>query len=142
MPLHLVKLSVGAEGFDDHARWAKKRAAVNAKGRFGKVHDHVTRMFPRRAVEILGGGSIYWVIKGAIFCRQRVVGLEPVTGEDGVDRCAILLDPHLIATEAQPRRAFQGWRYLKEEDAPRDLKKGVSRAGAALTAELAELGLL
>lgn len=142
MPLHLVKLSVGADGFDDQAQWAKKCAAANARGRFGKVHDHVTRMFPKRAEEILDGGSMYWVIKGVIFCRQKIVGLESVTGDDEIERCAILMDPDLIPTEAQPRRAFQGWRYLKPEDAPRDAKSGAARGAPALTAKLAELGLL
>lgn len=142
MTVHLVKLSVGAEGVDDMRRWVERRVARNAKGPFGAVHDHVTRMFPRREAELLDGGSLYWVIKGVILLRQRLVGFRAATGEDGIERCAILLDPELVETEAQPRRAFQGWRYLRPEDAPADLGKGGAKAPPALRAKLAELGLL
>lgn len=142
MTIHLVKLNVGAESVDDVAGWVKRRVEKNSRGRFGAVHDHVTRMFPKRVEELLDGGSMYWVIKGIILARQRLVGLEPVISEDGIERCAILMAPELILTEAQPRRAFQGWRYLKPEDAPRDLKGGERREPPALRAKLAELGLL
>lgn len=142
MALHLIKLSVGAEGVDDMAAWVKRRVEENAKGPRGRVHHHVTRMFPRRSEELLDGGSLYWVIKGFVLLRQRLVGFEPVIGGDGIERCAILLAPELVETQAQPRRAFQGWRYLKPEDAPADLKKGARGAPPALRARLAELGLL
>lgn len=142
MTVHLVKLCVGAERVEQLAAWVEKRAGENARGPFGRVSEHVTRMFPRRKDELLDGGSLYWVIKGVVLVRQKVVGLEPVAGADGVSRCAILLEPKLIETEAQPRRAFQGWRYLKPEDAPADLKRGRGDAPPALRAELASLGLL
>jgi hypothetical protein len=117
-------------------------AAENAKGIRGKVSDRVTRMFPKRVDELLDGGSLYWVIKGGVLARQRIVGLEDVLSEDGVTRCAILLAPALVETQAQPRRAFQGWRYLKDEDAPSDLEGGRDAAPPALRARLAELGLI
>ena len=143
MTLHLVKLSVGTESLESQADWVKTRVALNKKRKWGAVHDHVTRMFPRRREELLAGGSIYWVIKGMILVRQRIVDLKPVTGDDGIERCAILLDPETMPTEPQPRRAFQGWRYLKPEDAPRDLSESAQRgAPPELQAELAELGLL
>ncbi|MEZ5928685.1 MAG: DUF1489 domain-containing protein [Parvularculaceae bacterium] len=142
MTIHLVKLCVGAESVDDLADWVKARAARNAKGPFGRTSEHVTRMFPKRAEEILDGGSIYWVIKGVILVRQEIVELRPVTGDDEIERCAILLKPELTLTEAQPRRAFQGWRYLKPDDAPKDLKSGKRREPPELRAELAALGLL
>lgn len=142
MTIHLLKLCVGAESADDLAAWVERRAARNASGPYGRVSEHVTRMFPRRTDEILGGGSLYWVIKGVVLVRQKIVGLEPVTGSDGIVRCAILLEPKLVETEAQPRRAFQGWRYLKPEDAPRDLKRGRCGEPPVLRAELAALWLL
>ena len=67
----------------------------------------------------LDGGSIYWVIKRFIQCRQRILRLDEVIGGDGIRRCAIVLDPELILTTQVPRRPFQGWRYLKAEDAAR-----------------------
>ncbi len=144
MTIHLVKLCVGADSVDDLGSWVKRRTAANAAAGRGKVHDHVTRMSPRRRDELLDGGSIYWVIKGIILVRQEILDLETVTGADGIDRCAILIKPKLYETEAFPRKAFQGWRYLKPEDAPADLRH--DRAGrappAALRAELAALGLL
>jgi len=142
MTVHLVKLNVGAESVDDVAGWVKRRVEKNSRGPFGPVHDHVTRMFPKRVAELLDGGSMYWVIKGVILARQRIDGLEPCLCEDCIERCAILMAPELVLTEAQPRRAFQGWRYLRAEDAPRDVKGGARREPPALRAKLAELGLL
>lgn len=144
MTLHLIKLSVGAENADDMAVWVKKRVAINEKRGWGAVHDHVTRMFPQRDTELLDGGSLYWVIKGMAQLRQTLAGFRPVIGEDGIERCAILLSPNLVTVQPQPKRAFQGWRYLKPEDAPRDVNSvGKSRRGdIALRAHLAELGLL
>lgn len=142
MPVHLVKLCVGADDIADLNDWVKRRTAANLAAGHGRVHDHVTRMFPRRTAEVLGGGSLYWVIAGLIQVRQRIRALEPVTGVDGIERCAILLDPKLVPTEPQPRRPFQGWRYLSVDDAPRDLAGGVDAQSSALRAELAALGLL
>lgn len=99
-------------------------------------------MAPRRADELLDGGSLYWVVRGAVLVRQEIASVERVAGADGVGRCAIMLTPQLIATEPQPRRAFQGWRYLRPEDAPRDIRGERRRETAALHAKLAELGLL
>ncbi len=148
MTLHLVKLCAGAESVDDLAARISYRSEANKAAGLGAVHDHVTRMHPRREEELLGGGSIYWVIKGVILARQKIVGFERRTGNDDIERTAILLDPAYVLTEPQPRRAFQGWRYLPGEDAPRDLKgqslKGRGRKGPPpeLGAKLAELGLL
>lgn len=147
MTVHLVKLSVGSETPDTLAAWVKKKTAANEKAGLGRVHDHVTRMHPRREAELLDGGSIYWVIKGVVQARQKLIGFEKRIGADGIERCAILIDPPLILTEPQPRRAFQGWRYLPVEDAPADLKTGSGRSTRKapppeLSIELAELGLL
>lgn len=146
MTVHLVKLSVGAESVDDLRAWVKKRVASNKKSGaycdYGAVHDHVTRMHPRREAALLEGGSIYWVIKGAILARQAILGFEKTTGADEIVRTAIILSPEIVLTQVQPRRAFQGWRYLPVEDAPGDLKGGCKNAPPELSLELAELGLL
>ena len=142
MALHLVKLAAGASGVDELERRIRARIELSRSRGEGDIAEVLTRMIPRRREELLADGSLYWVIKGAVLIRQRIVGLTVRPCEDGVERCAIALDPALIPTEAQPRRAFQGWRYLKSSDAPRDLAAGSGVASAALRAELAELGLL
>ncbi len=142
MAVHLLKLSVGVENIEHlmALQDARRRAAKRGGGRIW----HQTRHMPRRAAELLDGGSIYWIIKGLIRVRQRVQELEAVTGEDGIRRCRIVLDPLLIATEPHPRRPFQGWRYLNEADAPPD--RGANAVGGGmppeLEAELRSLGLI
>jgi len=119
--LHLVKLSVGSESVEGLAEWqALRRAEREAAGEDSRSR-HVTRMTPKRGAELLAGGSIYWVIKRNIVARQKIVALEPVVGEDGISRCAIILEPTLVRTEMRPKRPFQGWRYLTPDDAPSDL---------------------
>ena len=128
MPLHLIKLCVGAETPEDLRRW---RAARAAEGRRPIVH---TRQTPKRADEIMNGGSLYWVFKGQILVRQRVLGVETI-GEGVQRRCEILLDEAMTPTAPQPRRPFQGWRYFEAKDAPADLAVGAS--GEALPPDLA-----
>ncbi|WP_375202440.1 DUF1489 family protein [Hyphococcus sp.] len=143
MTLHFIKLCAGAESVEDLVARIDYRCGVNEAAGHGRIHDHVTRMHPRREEELLTGGSIYWVIKGVVLARQKILGFERRTGKDEIERTAILLDPAYILTEPQPRRAFQGWRYLKDEDAPKDLKmRGRKAPPPELGAELAELGLL
>nr|WP_155148222.1 DUF1489 domain-containing protein [Ruegeria arenilitoris] len=106
---------------------------------------HVTRMWPKREAEILKGGSIYWVIKGVVQCRQRILRLDEVIGDDGIRRCAIVLEPEVHRTQNAQKRPFQGWRYLKPEDTPADLPKGKSQDDALpedLNRALAEIGVL
>lgn len=119
--LHLVKLCVGTESIEDLRQWQSGRAAERLAKGLDPRPRHVTRMWPRRAEELLAGGSLYWVIRGTIQVRQRIAGLEEVTGADGITRCAIVLEPALIPTALRPRRPFQGWRYLPAADAPPDL---------------------
>lgn len=147
MTIHIVKLCVGAQSVADQEDWIKRRSRANKEAGLGRVHDHVTRMRPRREEELLNGGSLYWVIKGVILARQEILGLEERIGADEIKRTAILLKPKLILTHPQPRRAFQGWRYLPDEEAPKDLTEGMTgRSSKApppeLSAELSELGLL
>lgn len=138
---HLIKLSVGTESVEDLAAW---QATAHERWTDGQPR-HVTRMWPKREAEVLAGGSIYWVIKGMIQARQRILKLEEVIGQDGVRRCAIVLDKPLLRVAATPKRAFQGWRYLKPEDAPPDLSAARAREESLppeLQSALAEIGVL
>lgn len=136
MALHLQKLSVGSTGIDSLARWQDKLIARQG------FPDHVTRMRPKRAQEILDGGSIYWVIKGLMLCRSEIVGLEKTT-KHGKPACQIVLKPGLIPVVPTPRRAFQGWRYLEGTDAPPDVAAGAEPDDLppSLRRKLVELGL-
>jgi len=138
--VHLLKLCVGAESVDDLLDWHRTHPSPFPTGE----RRHVTRMWPKREAEVLNGGSLYWVIKGVILCRQRILRLDEVDRGDGIRRCGIVMDPQVIRTEAAARRPFQGWRYLSPEDAPRDLPKG-RESDSALPEEmalaLAEIGL-
>ncbi|MGG7568079.1 DUF1489 family protein [Rhodovulum sp. DZ06] len=139
-PLHIVKLCVGAQGPEDLRAWQEARRLST-----GRPPAHTTRMRPRRADEVLDGGSLYWVFQGMILARQRIIALEETTREDGVQACNIVLDPEIIRTEPSPRRPFQGWRYLKPGDAPADLAeggKGAEDAPAELLAALSDLGVV
>ena len=139
--INLIKLSVGTETVETLAAWQASKRAQGADG----LPRHITRMWPKREAEILNGGSIYWVIKGVIQCRQKVLRLDEATGSDGVRRCAIVLDPTIIRTQGSVKRPFQGWRYMAVTDAPPDLPKG-REAEEPLPAELnralAEIGVL
>ncbi|MCW8844116.1 MAG: DUF1489 domain-containing protein [Rhodobacteraceae bacterium] len=139
--VNLIKLSVGTESVETLAAWQTSRAAQTPDG----LPRHVTRMWPKREAELLNGGSIYWVIKGSIQCRQTILRLDEVIGQDGVRRCAIVLDPTLHRTASALRRPFQGWRYLKPEDSPRDLPADRAQDDALpedLNRALAEIGVL
>lgn len=146
MTIHLVKLCVGAESIDDLARWQKARLA-DAR-RFGQRPArivHTTFQTPKREAELVGGGSLYWVIKGLILVRQCVVGLDSGTKEDGSACCLLVLDPKLVAVRPVPRRPFQGWRYLNPDDAPPDLTSASAAAidmPLQMRKDLASLGLL
>jgi hypothetical protein len=127
MALHLIKLCVGVDTVDELRAW---RAEQKRLGRSCVVH---TRQSPKRCDEVLDGGSLYWVIKGVVRCRQAILSIETI--EDGArTRCEIRLDEALAPTEPLPRRAFQGWRYLASAEAPNDLDP---RIGAELPADLA-----
>jgi hypothetical protein len=145
MTLHLVKLCVGATSIDDLADW--QRHNHRRKTRDGKpCVYHPTHQSPKRGTELLDGGSLYWVIRGIILVRQKLIGLEEGTKDDGTPCCDILLAPELFPVRPTPRRAFQGWRYLEADDAPPDLKKTKGNQIAAMPAEmrktLAALGLI
>jgi hypothetical protein len=135
--LHLMKLCVGAEGPEDLAAWQAQRFGTGPA-------RHVTRMWPKREAELLDGGSIFWVFKGVMMARQRIVALDRVEGQDGILRCGLVLDRDLVRVTAIPRRPFQGWRYLAGGDAPPDLPAGRASEEPlppAIAAALAEMGL-
>ena len=136
--LHLIKLCVGAETVQDLLDWQKNPRAKGPDGR----PRHVTRMWPKRECELLDDGALFWVCKGIVLCRQRIVRLDEVIREDGIRRCGIVLDPEPVRVEAMPKRPFQGWRYLVEADSPPDLQAGETALPADLQNELADLGLL
>ena len=144
MALHIIKLCVGADSLDDLRNWVAQRAMLAIAAGMEPHSTHTTRMFPKRREEILDGGSLYWVIKGQVQARQPIVDLVPVKGEDGIERCSIVLGPEVIETSMATRRPFQGWRYLTAEDAPRDMAAGSNANDMPddLKRELAELGLL
>lgn len=146
MTLHLIKLCVGAASIEDLADWQKGRIAKCKKEGRPPFPFHTTFQTPKRQAELLEGGSLYWVMKGLISVRQRLVGIEDGHKEDGSACCMLILDPKLIPVHPVPRRAFQGWRYLSADDAPHDLKSGKSDGIAAmpprLRKELADLFLI
>ena len=139
MPLHLKKLSVGSTSIDSLREWHEEVLA-----RRGRI-IHVTRSFPRRAEEILPGGSIYWVIKGKMCARQLIEEFIEVEREDGGMSCGIVMKPGLIPVFEKRHRPFQGWRYLEEKDAPLDLPtdtEGEDTMPMEMAEELRDLGLL
>jgi hypothetical protein len=144
MALHLLKLCVGVSAVEELQAWIDYRQAQNRQAGKAEVSVHTTRMAPRRADELLEGGSLYWVIKGNIQARQRLLDIRPFTDSEGVGRCKIVMEPKLVLTNWQPRRAFQGWRYLKKEEAPDDLTggQGAHNLPPHIRLELADLGLL
>jgi hypothetical protein len=137
MTIHMVKLCVGADDIDDLVDWQRRQMLTHSN----PVHH--TRMAPKRAEEMLDGGSIYWVIKRAIRVRQRIIDIRVVPDEDGKDLCELVFDPQTVRTYAQPKRPFQGWRYLKPAEAPRDLKSGENAVDlpANLDAALKDAGV-
>ncbi|MGL4310256.1 MAG: DUF1489 family protein [Paracoccaceae bacterium] len=138
--VNLLKLCVGADSVEDLLDWQRTHPSPFPTGE----RRHVTRMWPKREPELLAGGSLYWIIKGSILCRQRILRLDEVRGADGILRCGLVMEPRVIRTEAAPRRPFQGWRYLDPKDSPRDLPEG--RSGDSTLPDevalaLAEIGL-
>lgn len=144
MTVHLVKLCVGADDIADLANWQAERLAEKKQLKQPQVLAHVTRMTPKRMDELLAGGSLYWVMKGAIRCRQKFIGIEPFTDGEGTGRCRLVLDNEIVPTRRQERRPFQGWRYLDPKDAPADVKKGEAEDDMPeeMRRALEELGLL
>lgn len=143
MTIHLIKLSVGPENLSDLVAWQTQRLAALRHAKQTPELMHITRNMPKRAAEVLDGGSIYWVIKGWIVARQKLIELRPLL-HDGIPHCGLVLDPEMIRVAPRKHRPFQGWRYFAPEAAPRDLALGERDEDLSdeLRKELAELGLL
>ncbi|NTJ42421.1 DUF1489 family protein [Agrobacterium larrymoorei] len=144
MALHLIKLCVGADCIEDLRDWVSQRSLSAIAAGLEPHSVHTTRMLPKRGDELLDGGSLYWVIKGQVQARQKLLDIRSFTGGDGITRCDLVLGPEVIETSPAPKRPFQGWRYLKDDEAPRDLD-GFDLSDdmpSDLRRELAELGLL
>ena len=145
MPLHLVKLCVGAGSIVDLDGWIAARLADQRRAGQPAEQRHTTRMAPKRREELLDGGSLFWVIKGQIAVRQSLLDVRPFTDAGGIGRCHLVLEPILVEVDPRPRKPFQGWRYLDAADAPPDLGSALPDLVAfpePLRRELRELGLL
>jgi len=139
--LHLTKLAVGVRDIDHLRELQAERAQTNPPLR------HRTRSFPRRHQEVIDGGSMYWVISGNMLVRQRIVDIIEDRRDNGEACTGLLLDPTLVPLAGRPTKPFQGWRYLRPEEAPQDLAvapraKGEDALPPALRRELRVLCLL
>ena len=143
--VHILKMAVGIESIDHLTRRQKQRLdQARSSGGVGALR-HFTRNMPKRAGEIAVDGSIYWIIKGHIRVRQRILEFERVAGREGRRRCAFVLDPELVQTVSRPHKPIQGWRYLEPGAAPADLaamRTDVADFPAPMAAELRALGLI
>jgi len=141
MTVHILKLCVGIDSVDHLIEVRKGRENLLPDGT--AYNYHITRFRPKRASEILMGGSIYWVIKGFVQVRQRIIGLDMIETDTG-SKCKIIMDTCLVRTESQPRRPHQGWRYLECADAPRDIMAGekVDSLPPEMSMKLREMGLI
>jgi hypothetical protein len=145
MPLHLIKLCVGCDSVADLEDWVGRKMKEKKKRGQKPEHIHTTRMTPKRAEELLDGGSLFWVIRGEVMCRERLIDIRPFVDREGIARCRLVMDGKLVLVEPRPFRAFQGWRYYPPKDTPRDLARAAPGAAAMpepLRRELRELGLL
>ena len=145
MPLHLIKLAAGCESVKELTGWVAERMRTARQKGLPRHHIHITRMTPKRGEELLAGGSLYWVIRGEIAAREKIIGIEPFRDRDGIGRCRLAMQPKVIAVLQRPMRPFQGWRYLADGDVPPDLGSagaGIAAMPEPLRRELRELGLL
>ncbi len=128
MPVHLLKLCVGAGSIAELEAHIAGRLALARAAKLPCEQVHTTRMLPKRAAEIVGAGSLFWVIKGHIAARQPVLDIRPFTDSDGIGRCHLVLEPVVVPVLPRPCRPFQGWRYLADDVKPVDLA-GLAGAG-------------
>ncbi len=150
MALHLIKMCVGVASIAELEGWINETRAFMTRLKRTYEQVHTTRNFPKRAPEILNSipsenGSLYWVIKGQLAARQRILDIRPVVDSAGISRCNLVLQHHVVPVDPRPYRPFQGWRYLEGTDAPRDMAdmgKGAAELPEDMRNELAKLGLL
>ena len=106
-----------------------------------------TRNTPKRAEELINGGSVFWITKSAMRMRQSIINVETLLDEDGKKFCKISTDPEIMLVVPKSQKAFQGWRYLPAEKSPNDLHPldphhAQNQPDEKMAKELAELGLL
>ncbi len=142
--MHMIKLCVGVATLAELESYREERAHWWGADYGENIHVHRTRTMPKRAAEIVDGGSIYWVISGVVRARQRVLRLAAAIDSQGLACCDIIMAPDLVRVTPRPKSPFQGWRYLDPRDAPSDLAAaGFAEDGdTSLAEELARLGLI
>ena len=145
MPLHLLKLCVGAESIKDLEDWVAERQGERRRRKEAAEHIHTTRMVPKRIAELRDGGSLYWVIKGQVAARQTLIDVRPFIDGEGISRCHLVMQPEVVPVLPRPFRPFQGWRYMTAADAPRDIAGMAGEIGEmpeVLRRELRDMGLI
>lgn len=142
--IHMIKLCVGVSSFEELESYRAERAHWWGADYGEDVHVHRTRTRPKRFAEMEGQASLYWVIAGAVRCRQPILRLAEAVDDQGLPCCDIIMAPELVRTVPRPKGPFQGWRYLTSKDAPPDLEaQGFAEEGSAeLAEELSRLGLI
>jgi hypothetical protein len=143
--VNILKLCVGVDEVSELVAWQRRRLDERRRAKQPLELYHRTRQVPKRADEVVAGGSLYWIIKGFVRVRQRIIRIDLLDPPIDTKRCAFILEPELVRTELQARRPHQGWRYLDPKDAPGDLPGGMEPADdlpAELVAELRGLGLI
>ena len=141
--MNLIKLCVGAQNVSDLYNWQKNRL-IRDKGLKSRATFFITRMRPKRENDILNGGSIFWVFKGLILARQKIIGFDNFMSEDNISRCKVILDRKIILTDAYHKKPFQGWRYFSQQEAPKDreiFSDEKNQLPLKIEKELSELGI-
>lgn len=140
--MHIIKLCVGVSSFEELESYREERAHWWGADYGEDVHVHRTRTRPVKAKAIEESGSIYWVISGVVRCRQKILRLAAATDGEGRACCDIVMSPQLVRVVPRPKGPFQGWRYLKPEDAPSDIRAGAGDGAPEIADALARLGLI
>ena len=141
--VNLIKLCVGAQNVSDLYEWQKNRL-INDKNLENRATFFITRMRPKRENDILNGGSIFWVFKGLILARQKIIGFDNFMNEDNILRCKVILDRKIILTDPYHKKPFQGWRYFSQQEAPKDreiFSNEKTQLPLKIEKELLELGI-
>ena len=144
MTVHLIKIAAGVQHLD------QLQTRLLSYGYDDPDHGPVTpvptRNTPKRADELLDGGSIYWIIKGKIAARTPFIDIYGEETPEGKKVCRLCVSSTVIPTIPVPKRGFQGWRYFPAADAPDDMPVGsggeINEISPEMAAELKELGLI
>ncbi len=145
MTVSLVKMAVRVRSVRHLAEIQAEKVKVALRSGDGDELRHITRSVPRRSAEIEDGGSLFWVIRGFVSVRQKILRVDRIVRSDGNSACALVLAPKLVITEPMACRPFQGWRYLDCAKMPADAVPEETDGGTIpleMTLELKGLGLL